>query len=279
MKNFLVVSNIEKDPENRVADSIKEYLEGRSCTCECAHVRHDDVQRDKLEAAAGSRAECVLVLGGDGTLIQVAGALAGTGIPLLGINLGTLGFLAEVERDHIIPTLEKLIDDKYDVEERMMLTASANGGEQTALNDIVITRLGDLRVVRYKVFVNGRCLTNYDADGIIVSTPTGSTGYSMSAGGPIVEPSASIILLTPICPHTLNTRSVVLSADDKISIEVEESKYKHEYEAYVSCDGSAAINLAAGDVVNIKRATGVTRIIKISREGFLDILSRKLRTV
>ena len=278
MDNFLVVSNKEKDPENRVADSIKTYLEGRNCRCICECVTHDDVSGDRLEKAISGGAQCVIILGGDGTLIQVAGALAGTDIPLLGINLGTLGYLAEVERDHIIPTLERLIDDKYDIEERMMLSAFTKGKESAALNDIVITRLGDLRVVRYRIYVNGRCLTKYDADGIIVSTPTGSTGYSMSAGGPIVEPNASIILLTPICPHTLNTRSVVLSADDEIRIEVCESKYGHEHEAYVSCDGAKAINLAAGETVDIKRAAGVTKIIKMSREGFLDILSRKLRT-
>lgn len=279
MKNFLVVSNKEKDQGNRVADSIKEYLEGRGCVCTCEQVTHDNVSSQKLERAADKGAECVLVLGGDGTLIQVAGALAGRDTPLLGINLGTLGYLAEVERDHIIPTLERLINDEYDIEERMMLCADTKGTEQAALNDIVITRLGDLRVVRYKLYVNAKCLATYDADGIIVSTPTGSTGYNMSAGGPIVEPCASIILVTPICPHTLNTRSVVLSADDEIRIEICESKYKHEHEAFVSCDGALPINLAAGDFVDIRKAKGVTKIIKISKEGFLDILSRKLRTI
>ena len=277
MRNFLVVSNKEKDPGNSVADSIKEYLEKRDCVCCCEYVMHDDVCADRLEKAAEGGAQCVLVLGGDGTLIQVAGALAGKDIPLLGINLGTLGYLAEVERDHILPTLERIISDEYDIEERMMLSANTKGNIQAALNDIVITRLGDLRVVRYRLCVNGKCLATYEADGIIVSTPTGSTGYNMSAGGPIVEPCASIILVTPICPHTLNTRSVVLSADDEIRIEICESKYRHDHEAYVSCDGAAAIDLAAGDAVDIKRASGVTKIIKMSREGFLEILSRKLR--
>lgn len=278
MRRFLVVSNKDKDPENRVADSIKTYLEERECECSLRCVTHDNVSRDELEQAVDKGAECVLVLGGDGTLIQVAGALVGRDIPLLGINLGTLGYLAGVERDHIIPTLERLIDDKYDIEERMMLSVEAKGTVQAALNDMVITRLGDLRVVRYRLYVNGRSLATYEADGIIVSTPTGSTGYNMSAGGPIVEPCASMIVVTPICPHTLNTRSVVLSADDNVRIEVCESKYKHDHEAYVSCDGGASLYLAAGDAVDIRKAAGITKIIKISKEGFLDILSRKLRT-
>ena len=279
MNSFLAVSNKEKDEGGKVAQSIREYLEGKGCTCVCESVTHDNVCAGKLEEHADKGAECVIVLGGDGTLIQVAGALAGKDIPLLGINLGTLGYLAEVEREQIFPTLDKLIEDKFDIEERMMLNADAMGCSLDALNDIVITRLGDLRVVRYMVYVNGKCLTTYEADGIIVSTPTGSTGYNMSAGGPIVEPCASIILITPICPHTLNTRAVVLSADDEIRIEICVSKYKHEYEACVSCDGVSSAQLKEGDHVDIRKAAGVTKIIKMSREGFLEVLSRKLRSV
>ena len=276
MKNFLIVANNEKDPEGKVSTMILDFLKDKGCSAGLETVTHGNVRREDLIKSAGSGAECVLVLGGDGTLIQVAGALASMDIPLLGINLGTLGYLAEIERDQVIPTLERLIRDDYKIEERMMLSAAVGNLKHDALNDIVITRLGDLRVVRYVVYVNGRCLTTYDADGIIVSTPTGSTGYNLSAGGPIVEPCADLILLTPICPHTINTRSVVLSSDDEISVEVSRSKYAHEYEACLTCDGASPIRLAAGDSVDIRRAEGVTKIIKMSREGFLDVLSRKL---
>jgi NAD+ kinase len=276
MNNFLVVANNEKDPKGEVSSMILDFLREKGCTVSHEAVNHGNVRRDALMKSAGSGAECVLVLGGDGTLIQVAGALATMDIPLLGINLGTLGYLAEIERDQVIPTLERLIKDDYEIEERMMLSARAGNLKHDALNDIVITRLGDLRVVRYIIYVNGRCLTTYDADGIIISTPTGSTGYNLSAGGPIVEPCADLILLTPICPHTLNTRAVVLSSDDKISIEVSRSRYSHEHEACLTCDGASPIRLAAGESVDIRKADGVTKIIKMSREGFLDILSRKL---
>ena len=279
MKNYLVISNREKDVDNKVGDMIRKYLEENGCKSTCVSVTHDNMHKEQLEAYVDGGAECVIVLGGDGTLIQVAGALSGKDIPLLGINLGTLGYLAEVERDQVLPTLDRLMDDRYEIEERMMLSAKTGSAKRDALNDIVITRHGGLRVVRYRVYVNGRCLATYEADGIIVSTPTGSTGYNMSAGGPIVEPSASIILLTPICPHTLNTRAVVLSAEDEIRIEVCESKYEKEYEAYVSCDGTGAVNLSAGDVVDIKKAAGVTKVIKMSREGFLEVLGRKLRAM
>jgi NAD+ kinase len=278
MKKYLIVSNTEKDPGNEVAGMIKTHLENRGCSCVCESVTHDNVARDRLEACADSGAQCVLVLGGDGTLIQVAGALAHRDIPLLGINLGRLGYLAEVEREQIIPTLDRLINDDYDIEERMMLCSKTRDMVRDALNDIVITRFGDLRVVRYMIYVNDRYLSTYDADGIIVSTPTGSTGYNMSAGGPIVEPCADLILVTPICPHTLNTRAVVLSSEDEIRIEICHSKYSHETEACVSCDGVKVAELAAGGSVRIKKAAGATKVIKMSREGFLDVLSRKLKT-
>ncbi len=276
MNKFLTVYNKDKDPGGAVAGSIKKYLEERGCTCVTAGVTHDAIPAKELNEKAADEDMCVLVLGGDGTLIQVAGALAGRDIPFLGINLGTLGYLAEVERDNIFPTLDRIINDDYDIEERMMLRSETGGIVSTALNDIVISRLGDLRIVRYVIYVNNRCLSTYEADGIIVSTPTGSTGYNLSAGGPIVEPSASLILITPICPHTLNTRAVVLSAEDEIRIEILSSKYSHEHEVHLSCDGATAIALKVGDTVDIRKAEGVTKVIKMSREGFLDVLSRKL---
>ncbi len=278
MNKFLVVYNNEKDPDGSVSQMIQSYLSDHKCECECVSVTHNNVKRETLESLIDGSTDCVIVLGGDGTLIQVAGALVATDIPLLGINLGTLGYLAEVEREQIIPTLDKLMADEYDIEERMMLNAVTHGCSHDALNDIVIARAGELKVVRYNVYVNDKLLTSYDADGIIVSTPTGSTGYNLSAGGPIVEPGASIILMTPICPHTLNSRTVVLSAADKIRIEVCRSKYKREYEAYVSCDGASPVRLKADEYVDIKKASGVTKVIKMSKEGFLEVLSRKLKT-
>lgn len=278
MNKFLVVANNEKDPQGEVADMIRKHLEDNGCSVSVKTVTHGNVRKDELKKAADEGAQCVLVLGGDGTLIQVAGALSAKDIPLLGINLGTLGYLAEIERDQIIPTLNRLMKDDYEIEERMMLSTSAGGDRRDALNDVIITRYGDPRVVRYVIYVNGRCLSTYDADGIIVSTPTGSTGYNLSAGGPIVEPNAKLILITPICPHTLNTRAIVLSSDDKISIEVCRSRYMTEYEACVSCDGLSTIKLSAGEYVDIRKADGVTKVIKMSREGFLEVLSRKLGT-
>ena len=159
--------------------------------------------------------QCVLVIGGDGTLLQASRDLQEKNIPLLGINMGTLGYLAEVEESGVRDALDKLLADEYVVEERMMLEGAAfHNGKQIlqdiALNDIVIGRQGRLRILDFRVYVNGEFLNASSADGIILSTPTGSTGYSLSVGGPIVSPEASLILISHIAPHTLNNRSIVL---------------------------------------------------------------------
>ena len=202
------------------------------------------------------------------------------GIPILGINLGTLGYLAEIDRENITQALDCLLEDKFEIEERMMLEGICAGyagqDKQTALNDIVITRSGPLRVVKYHVYVNDKYLASYKADGIIVATPTGSTGYSMSAGGPIVSPDAQSILITPICPHTLNRTSVVLSAEDKIGICIEGSGILGGAEAVASFDAAHGIELMAKEQIEIRRSEKKMQLIKISRDSFLQVLRRKM---
>ncbi len=285
MKNFYVLTNIDKDPGFEKTKAIKQFLElrGKKCMYEEIAYSSEKTQTDECwQKKIPADTECVLVLGGDGTLIQAAGLLARRSIPLIGINLGTLGYLAEVEKDNIFQMLEHLLNEEYEIVERMMLSGESYINKKkisthSALNDIVITRSGALRIVSFKIFVNGKLLNVYDADGIIVSTPTGSTAYNLSAGGPIVEPEAKVILITPICPHTLNERAIVLSAEDDVRIEV--GNGKHQDTAEVSFDGSHACSLATGDYVEIRRAREVTKIIKMSKESFLDVLSRKMSEV
>lgn len=271
-KRYHIISNEERDPGLKVAEEISEYIcnKGAICTYEGIN-RKSDVDLDKFADKAVAP-ECIIVLGGDGTIIQVASKAAQHDLPILGINLGTLGYLAEVERDNINPAIDKILSGEYEIEERMMLEA----GGITSLNDIVISRNGRLRVIEYELKVNGKVLNHCLADGMIVSTPTGSTGYSLSSGGPIVEPDASLILVTPICPHTLNTRSIVLSPDDTVEIGVSGSKNAGPDEACVAYDGIQLATLNAGESVIIKRSAAVTKIVKINKESFLDVLSRKM---
>lgn len=262
MKQFFIITNETKDPCYEVTGQIQDVIrvQGGKCT--------DDPRK----------ADCLLVLGGDGTLIRAAREYYHCGIPFLGINIGTLGYLAEVEVQNIEDAIRQVIAADTMVESRMMLKGSLNGNvEDMALNDIVITRQGALRVIEFMIYVNDELLNVYHADGVIISTPTGSTGYSMSAGGPIVEPTASMILITPICAHALNTRSIVLSAEDRIVIEIGQGRDGHVEEAALSFDGDRNIEVHTGDRITIEKAKDTTKLLKLSRVNFLETLRRKMK--
>ncbi len=278
MKYIQIIVNEEKDEGLVLTGSIKEYLKKRGTEAESRLVTRNEV----LCFDTGRLPECVITLGGDGTFIQAASKAAESGIPIFGINLGNVGYLTEVERDNIYPALDRLLEGRYMTENRMMLKGSCiteDSVEESrlALNDIVISRHGSLRAVRYELFVNNRLLNTYDADGMIVSTPTGSTGYNLSAGGPIVEPTARMILVNPICPHTLNTRAIVLSADDTVRVRTVGGRFPQEYEAEVSYDGGRTARLKPCQEVTISCASVEAKLIRLGEESFLDILSRKMK--
>ena len=222
----------------------------------------------------------MLVLGGDGTVLQASRDLVKRNIPLFGINLGTLGYLAEIGKEDVEQALGKLTADEYLLEKRMMLEGNVfRSGKQAisdvALNDIVISRSGKLRVMDYHIFVNGRFLNSYSADGIIISTPTGSTGYNLSAGGPIVSPSASMILITPIAPHTLTARSVILPDDVTVKIEIGERAGNDE-SAEATFDGDASVEMKCRDYIEIRKSDRTVQFVKIDQVSFLEILRRKM---
>ncbi len=272
MEHFTILRNTDKPDTRTVAEDISAYLRSYG--------------KETLVCLDGSEipdnTDCVLVLGGDGTLLRAAKAVVGRQIPLLGINLGTLGYLAEVDVPRVRPALDKLIAEEYQIEKRMMLTGQIiHDGEviykSEALNDIVLRRKKPMRTFVFRNSVNGIYLNEYRADGMIVSTATGSTGYSLSVGGPIVSPSANLMLMTPIAAHVLNTRSVILSEDDQVEVEIGEGKTGScKKVATVSFDGSEQHYLDTGDRVLIRRANKSTRILKINNISFLEVLRRKL---
>lgn len=273
MKDFFVITNRIKDPEGVNTRRILSYLEEHGANVVCG----DEPPKD------ADRFQCVLVLGGDGTLLQAARDLNGTDVPLLGINLGTLGYLAEAEMADAEKVLESLLRDEYGREERMMLEGvicrqgrAESCSEGYALNDIVISRCGTIQLLTLQIYVNEQFLNFYSADGMIVATPTGSTGYNLSAGGPIVEPAASLILLTPICPHTLNTRSIVLASEDEIRIEIPVGRDGREQMVEASFDGSHKVTLKTGDCVKIRRASTTAGFLKLHSESFLTVLHKKM---
>ncbi len=287
MKRFFIVTNLVKDPQQKTTEYIASYLRQRGATANV--LIRDAISKQQLyETGEKSpllipeQTDCILVLGGDGTLLQAARDTLRLNIPLLGVNLGTLGFLAEVEKSGIDEALDHLLADEYEVEERMLLSGIYQDGEKEktahALNDIVISRKGPLMVVPYAVKVNGQELAFYSADGIILSTPTGSTGYNLSAGGPIVSPSAQLMVITPICPHTMNTRSIVLSSSDEVEIMIADKKGDKDAlaEAEVYFDGALIKSVRAGEGLLIRRSHRTVRLIRLNSISFLRTLHTKM---
>ncbi|MDO4324036.1 MAG: NAD(+)/NADH kinase [Lachnospiraceae bacterium] len=305
MDIFYVITNYQKDPEFKTAGYIKEYLEAKGKTCyiqprraDCFNGRYhpkDESTSSQTGLSCGvpygykytdaqkipEDVECVLVLGGDGTLLQAARDLVESQLPLLGVNMGTLGYLAEIELKNLQPALDKLVRDEFSMESRMMIHGVAWHQNRKmlgdiALNDIVISRNGRLRVVDFNVYVDGVFLTSYSADGIIIATPTGSTGYNLSVGGPIVAPQASLMLLTTIAPHTLNSRPIVLPDDVEIMIEIASSHGTDVDGAEATFDGDTSVKLNSGDKIVITKSERSVPMIKTKNTSFLEILREKM---
>ena len=286
MNNFYIITNSEKDNNLEFTDHVVDYLgkRGEHCEVQLAGRQEEGPFHYTDPRKIPEETQCIIVLGGDGTLLQAARDIQAahdekrSQIPLLGVNLGHLGFLAEVDRQSVYQALDKLIADIYEVEERMMLSGTVyRNGEDIALNDIVISREGSLRVVRFKNFVNDEYLNSYNADGIIISTPTGSTGYSLSVGGPIVSPSGEMTIMTPIAPHTLNTRSIVFPAEDVITVEMGEGRHNDCEKGLASFDGDSEIPMITGDRIVIRKAEVKTRILKLNHLSFVEVLRQKMR--
>lgn len=222
--------------------------------------------------------EFVIVLGGDGTLLSVARLIGARGTPILGVNLGSLGFLTEVTLDEMYPLLEDILLGKMIIDERGMLEAAIRREGQeitryTVLNDVVINKGALARMILMETRVDGRLLNTYRADGLIISTPTGSTAYSLSAGGPIVYPTVGAVIISPICPHTLTNRPIVLPED--VSIEV--TLRTEDEDVLVTLDGQEGHQIKFMDTVAIKKIKGTTRLILSPKKDYYQILRQKLR--
>ena len=236
-----------------------------------------------VRAAAANKAELpgladlLIVLGGDGTLLSMARAVGDLGVPIMGVNLGGLGFLTATTLDEMLPSLEAVLEGRMVVEERLMLVARVirNGAavfEHMALNDMVITKSAMSRIISLTVSVEGEYATAYRADGLIISTPTGSTAYSLSAGGPIVSPSVEAIVLTPICSHTLTNRPIVLPASHRIEVAIQSDQ-----EIMLTVDGQVGVGLRERDVVEVVKADARMRLVRFPQKDFFSVLRTKLK--
>ena len=295
MKHFYLIANPSKQGTRQAAEQIMDYLRARGAFCE------GHAQKMRREVAVygytdkswvPSQTQCVITLGGDGTLIQAARDLVDLQIPLIGVNMGNLGYLTQVAQgERLTPMLDALLEDRFRLERRMMLAGTvckqdmadvgkaAFGREQEvgiALNDIVLTRKDVMQVLKFQVYVNGELLTEYTADGMIVSTPTGSTAYNLSAGGPIVTPGAELIVLTPICPHSIHSRSIILSHRDTVGIRVLENAGQKQMAVF---DGDQMMDLGAGEVLEIRESDSSTTLIQLKDVPFLENIRKKLTRV
>ncbi|HOJ09097.1 MAG TPA: NAD(+)/NADH kinase [Clostridiales bacterium] len=223
-------------------------------------------------------AEMVVSLGGDGTFLKAARKVYRKSLPILGINLGNLGFLTEVERNEIKDAVDCLTSGKYTIEERMMLEASIIRNDKviakdTALNDIVISRGALSRILHVKTYINDVFVDMFPGDGLIVSSPTGSTAYSLSAGGPIVEPDIDLVIVSPICPHILYSRSIITAGDRKVRALIDED-YHHK--AMVTVDGQKGYEVRGGDIIDVQKSTYTIKLIRINPKNFYNILRSKI---
>lgn len=285
MKHFLVYTNRNKDRDLVVTNRIKDYLEVKGQKVSLKIKEADwmnDVSPDAEEATdIPGDVDCMIVLGGDGTVLQAARETKKLFIPIVGVNLGTLGYMTEVEPAHLEEALDKLIAGDYIKESRMMLNGKVKFHcdkefeEGWALNDIVISRRGSIQMLRLDIYVNGQFLHRYKADGMIVATPTGSSSYSLSAGGPFVEPDAKLIMLTAICPHSLNHRSIVLKPEDVIEIEIPTGREGQKQTVEANFDGSHKISMCTGDRIRIVQSEKITEFLRLSQVSFMEILHKK----
>ena len=293
MKHFYLIANSQKERTGQLAREIAEYLQSRGASCTGSHQKQI---REIAEAGTGGGytsisnipedTQCVITLGGDGTLIQAARDLVELQLPLAGINMGHLGYLTQVSGgEGLFPFLDALLEDRYTLEKRMMLEGrivkKGNGTDSCrmrgiALNDIVLTLRDALQVLNFQVYLNGVCINEYMADGIIAATPTGSTAYNLSAGGPIVAPGAELMVLTPICSHSLNSRSIVLSAEDVITIQPLDVERKPQSAVF---DGDQVLALEPGDAVEIRRSGKYTSLIQLGNAPFLENLRKKMARI
>lgn len=265
-----VYTNMRKDTDLAVTERVVKYLDGK------CHI----IFRKDYDSFGDMCASCdaLVILGGDGTILNAARVACDYDKPILGINLGTVGFLAEVELDKIEACLDRFLAGEYEIEQRFMIKAEIirDGNvisTYKALNDVVVSAASFKKVVSTDIFVDDDYIASYDADGVVIATPTGSTAYSLSAGGPITDNTMKLILVTPICAHTLSSRPLILPPDKTITVELTRDR---EAASFLTIDGNDGEKLLKGDKVVISASEHTTKLIRVNGMNFYEILRKKI---
>lgn len=281
MNKIGIITNLERDTEFTYTRLLVESITRRGGT---ALLSDNLALKSDIGYAAGdeehviNQSEIMVCLGGDGTFLTAARKIYKKDLPILGINLGNLGFLTEVDRSNIDFAVDQLFQGKVEIEERMMLEATIHrNGETTvkdiALNDVVIGRGAVSRILHVKTYINDVFVDSFPGDGLIISSPTGSTAYSLSAGGPIVEPDTNLMIVTPICPHILYSRSFITKSDSVIKAVVDE-EFKHV--AMTTLDGQESYELKGGDIIEVAKSPYSIKLVKMNPRNFFNILRAKI---
>src|SRR5579863_93978 len=280
MKRVAIVCKPHKEELTRLLPELIAWLRGRGfepvLDCECGQYAGEVPQVDRTRLPESTPA-LVIVLGGDGTLLSVARIFAATGIPILSVNLGYLGFLTEVRLSELYATLEGWCNDCFQLDPRTMLHAALwrSGKEHStyeALNDAVVTKGDIARMGDFAVELDGKRVARFRADGVIVSTPTGSTAYTLAANGPILTPDVDAMVVTPICPHLLTLRPIVVRGDSSLIVRIEGIPDV----ALLTIDGQQKVDLRRGDEIRCRRSSHTVKLVRLGESGFFDALRSKL---
>lgn len=281
MNKIGIIINLRKPKAKVTLKKLVSYLNKKRKSIILDEASARLIKRSNLgvrDNKAYARCDLIIALGGDGTLLRAARMLSGREVPILGVNLGGLGFLTEVTMGELYKTLSDVLMGRYRLEKRMGLEATLYRGRKrmatsSALNDCVITRGTLSRLIRLDTFIGKEYLTTYAADGLIISTSTGSTAHSLSTGGPIVHPDIPAIILTPICPHTLSNRPLIVSGEEKIKVRIASS----HPDVALTLDGQEVIKLRKGDVIQIRKAPFRVRLVVPRKKRYYQVLRKKLK--
>ena len=271
---FGIIANQEIRENLKYVEQIIEFLNRKKINYKIAKVHQDDFNNYIYEL---EKVNFIIALGGDGTILQAVQNAIELNAPIIAFNTGTLGFLAEYNIEDFENIIEKIINKNFQLEKRTLIEVYKNNQLlDISLNDIVISREGFSRIVSTKASVNNNFINNYNGDGIVICTATGSTGYNLSLNGPILAPNCNNIVLTPIANHSLFSRSIILSNEDIVEIEILHSRKTQEKEAILTCDGRRNIDLHSGDKLTIKSSKSYVEFIKMDSKNFFDICKEKL---
>lgn len=274
--NILLIVNQQKDKEFELANKIIDIIDNRASIFVLKEEKNDLLHNvNYISDDEYHKIDVFLVLGGDGTLLSVSKLAAKLKIPVVGVNLGRLGFLSEIEKENLKDDIEKLLSKDFDIQERMMLSAgNLCDGSALALNDITFAREGSfLKILEFDVFIDDEFVDHFMADGIIISTPTGSTAYSLSAGGPIVDPCMDVITITPVCPHKMYSRTIIVPGNKKVTVK---NCAQDGTKAIIAADSEMVGKIANNEMITVTSAQEKFRLIRLHGFKFFSVLHDKL---